>query len=130
MTLPVDASIGERLTNDAIAGVSSGTFMVDIQPVIPHYAAGGFHSGGMALVGEEGPELVTFGGPSRIFSNSQSRQMVSQDNTTLLTALERNSALLAQLLESSQTQRGDISSLTRLFATVSQNGRVLRTVGA
>lgn len=36
---------------------------------VPSFATGGFHSGGVALVGEEGPELINTG-PARITSNS------------------------------------------------------------
>jgi TP901 family phage tail tape measure protein len=43
---------------------------------VPAYARGGMHSGGLAIVGEEGPELVNMG-PSRVYTASQTRDMLS-----------------------------------------------------
>lgn len=45
---------------------------------IPAFASGGFHSGGIRLVGENGPELEATG-PSRIFSNNDTMQMLSSE---------------------------------------------------
>lgn len=42
---------------------------------IPAFANGGAHSGGWRMVGERGPELEATG-PSRIYSNSQSRSLM------------------------------------------------------
>lgn len=42
------------------------------------YAKGGDHEGGWAMVGERGPELVNLP-PSRVFSNSDSKQLLSYD---------------------------------------------------
>lgn len=44
---------------------------------IPGFASGGRTQGGLAIVGENGPELVNFGGPAQIYSNSQSAAMVA-----------------------------------------------------
>ncbi len=43
--------------------------------ILPHYAAGGDHDGGWAVVGENGPELANLG-PSRVYSNSDSKSLV------------------------------------------------------
>jgi hypothetical protein len=45
---------------------------------IPAFASGGLHSGGVRLVGENGPELEMTG-PSRIFSNNDTMQMLSSE---------------------------------------------------
>ena len=42
----------------------------------PTFATGGYHSGGMRLVGENGPELEATG-PSRIYSAQQTKNMLS-----------------------------------------------------
>lgn len=55
---------------------------------IPRYARGTtFHPGGMALVGEEGPELVALPTGSRVYTASQSRGMMqgSVNNTYYVT---------------------------------------------
>jgi hypothetical protein len=43
------------------------------------FAAGGMHSGGMRLVGEEGPELEVTG-PSRIYSKQQTKELLKGDS--------------------------------------------------
>jgi hypothetical protein len=45
-------------------------------PVIPGFATGGIHSGGLRIVGERGPELEATG-PARIFNASQTQRMLS-----------------------------------------------------
>lgn len=47
---------------------------------VPAFAAGGFHTGGMRLVGENGPELEITG-PSRIFNASQTASMLRGDGS-------------------------------------------------
>lgn len=42
---------------------------------VPQFASGGLHMGGVRVVGERGPELE-FTGPSRIYSNAQSRSLL------------------------------------------------------
>ena len=51
----------------AAAGGSSG----DSAGRPPGLAMGGYHAGGMALVGERGPELVDFATPGRVYPNHQ-----------------------------------------------------------
>jgi hypothetical protein len=43
---------------------------------VPAFAAGGWHTGGLRVVGEDGPELESTG-PARIFSNTQLRGLFS-----------------------------------------------------
>lgn len=50
-------------------------------PNIPFMANGGVSKGGMTVVGERGPELVNLSRGSRVFSNSESRKMVSSSGT-------------------------------------------------
>jgi len=46
---------------------------------IPAFASGGLHSGGLRLVGENGPELEATG-PARIYTASQTKQMMSSNS--------------------------------------------------
>lgn len=50
---------------------------------IPAFASGGLHSGGIRLVGEQGPELE-FTGPSRIVNNSDTMRMFDNSETNQL----------------------------------------------
>lgn len=51
-----------------------------IKEAVPGFASGGTVSSGMQIVGEKGPELVSLPRGSRVHSNSQSRNMVSNSN--------------------------------------------------
>ena len=53
-----------------------------IQP-ISAFAKGGISKGGMALVGELGPELVRLNRGDRVYSNSQSKQMTGNTNINI-----------------------------------------------
>jgi len=44
------------------------------------FARGGMAKPGMALVGEEGPELVRFGAPGQVFTASQTKSILNNDN--------------------------------------------------
>lgn len=51
---------------------------------VPRYARGTtFHPGGMALVGEEGPELIDLPVGSRVYTASQTRKMIGTGNGTV-----------------------------------------------
>ncbi|WP_417786769.1 tape measure protein [Stutzerimonas xanthomarina] len=56
---------------------------------IPGFASGGFHSGGLRLVGENGPELEVTG-PSRIYNASQTAAMLGGgDSSAAIASLQR-----------------------------------------
>lgn len=44
---------------------------------IPGFAKGGLHKGGWAMVGEEGPELVNFASPGRVYTAGDTRAMLA-----------------------------------------------------
>lgn len=48
---------------------------------VPAFASGGRYRGGMALVGEDGPELINFSQPGMVYSNSQLRNSMSGNDT-------------------------------------------------
>ena len=53
---------------------------------IPGFANGGMHSGGLRLVGENGPELEVTG-PSRVYNNADTKNMLSGDSEELIQEL-------------------------------------------
>jgi phage-related minor tail protein len=63
----------------------------------PAFAAGGWHEGGWALVGEYGPEL-RFMPPSRVYDAGATRSMLSGDGGAAASELRQLRALLGQLL--------------------------------
>jgi len=50
---------------------------------VPRFAAGGFHSGGLRLVGEKGPELEITG-PSRIYNSQRTKDLLSDSGNESL----------------------------------------------
>ena len=58
----------------AISNASQMAVSLDNATRVQQFAMGGFHTGGMRMVGERGPELEATG-PSRIFSHNQTASM-------------------------------------------------------
>ena len=50
---------------------------------LPAFASGGAYQGGLALVGEEGPELINFSNPGQVYSASQTAGMLRGSSTDL-----------------------------------------------
>ncbi len=49
---------------------------------LPHFAAGGNYPGGLAMVGENGPELINFDRPGMVYTAAQSSNLLSGDQVT------------------------------------------------
>jgi hypothetical protein len=107
----IDLALNELDTNTAILknAIDSGTAtsaaglraIVTQLGGVPAFAGGGYHSGGIRLVGEHGPELEVTG-PSRIFNASQIRGFGGQsDNAEIVAELrairKENAELRAEL---------------------------------
>lgn len=69
---------------------------------LPQFAKGGYHQGGYAIVGEEGPELAYFGASAQIYPANQTRQMLDSSG------MEREIVQLRQ----------EVQRLTRVVAVV------------
>lgn len=67
---------GIRKVFNKVAGIV-GINKLDAANEIPAFAKGGLHKGGWALVGEEGPELVNFANPGRIYTASETQAMLA-----------------------------------------------------
>ena len=87
---------------DTITGWPTGTAADWArQNNLPAFAAGGWHSGGMALVGERGPELIV-APPARVISNADMGNVV--DLTPLLAEMRSlRSDVQALLLPAQRT---------------------------
>jgi len=71
--------------NDGIAGVFNNvasaigiSTRLPANAEIPKFAEGGRHSGGWAIVGEEGPELVNFSDPARIYTAAETAAALAE----------------------------------------------------
>lgn len=82
---------------------------------VPGFAAGGDHSGGWRIVGEDGPELEATG-PSRIFNANQTKDMFSRlgnpvDNSVMLArAVSSLNSEMAQLRVENAMLREEINA--------------------
>ena len=90
-----------------LSGVSRG---LDTQAstAIPKFASGGYHEGGWAIVGENGPELANFSAPARIYTASQTRGMLSNGELLQeIRALHKTIADMSQRLEALSAQQSE-----------------------
>jgi len=79
---------------------------------IPAFATGGDYKGGLALVGEEGPEMINFNQGGRVYNATQTSSMLSggTDTVSAIQSLETrvdnlNYALQAIAINTSKTAR-------------------------
>ena len=77
---------GLRKAYNTVADLINADKLGRVSPIggVPAFAKGGYHSGGWALVGEEGPELAYFGSDARILTNRQTADVMArgQDEPT------------------------------------------------
>ena len=94
---------------------------------VPGYASGGYHSGGLRLVGENGPELEVTG-PSRIYNTQQTLGMVQGGNTARLEALvEKLTAEVANLRAETRAVVTHTATTARIIKRVTPDGDALQT---
>jgi len=79
---------------------------------IPSFADGGMHSGGLALVGEEGPELVNMG-PSRVHTTADTADMFSRsgDDEAVKAELVKQNEYLRELVKISHKQERTLKEI-------------------
>ena len=91
------------------------------------FASGGLHTGGLRLVGEEGPELEVTG-PSRIYNAAQTRDLLNGgSNEALLAEIRALRAEVAQMRAASEATARNTSRLDRNIDRVTEGGRAMQT---
>ena len=91
---------------------------------IPAFAAGGYHRGGVRLVGENGPELEVTG-PSRIFNAGQTSSIMG--NTARLEALvERQGKQLENMSYELRAIASNTGKTTKTLDRITPNGDSLQ----
>jgi hypothetical protein len=88
-----------------------------VKKKVKKFAEGGYHAGGLRLVGEEGPELEATG-PSRIYSASQTRNIF--DMTGLMREFRAMREELAQMREEQRQLGLAIADNTRKMQRILQ----------
>ena len=94
---------------------------------IPGFATGGRYPGGLAVFGEEGPEIVNFDRPAQVYTNAQSKNLVGGDD-------KESAGLLRQLLGEIKEMRYETRQVvvntqktSNTLDDVTQGGTTLRT---
>ena len=86
---------------------------------LPAFASGGYHSGGLAMVGENGPEIVRMG-PSQIFNANDTAGMLSGGQTA---------ALLRRLIDSVESGNFAIAKHTKDIRELNKKADGWNSVG-
>jgi hypothetical protein len=126
-SLPAElaGAIGASLI-PAIAGLASA--MSSAAGIsVPQFAEGGFHAGGLRIVGERGPELEATG-PSRVWNQSQlAGALGGNNNAALVAAVDRLTAQNARMSAELAEIKASTSKLAEQFDSVSAGGNALLT---
>lgn len=98
---------------------------------VPAFASGGYHAGGLRLVGENGPELEVTG-PARIFDASTTRQMltsqkVGASETALLARIDALVAEVAAMRAETRATAIATSGTERRLKRIEEGGMTVRT---
>jgi len=90
---------------------------------LPKFAAGGYHTGGWAMVGEQGPELA-YMPPAHIVNAADTRQIMSSDGGAVVAAkidsLERTVASLLSVIA------GNTQRTATVLSDVTDSGTAMR----
>jgi hypothetical protein len=73
---------------------------------IPAFADGGNYRGGVALVGEEGPELINFSNPGQVYTAKQTASMLSGESSEVVAELK---AVRGEIIMLRAEVRADVS---------------------
>lgn len=81
----LSGQVDPSLINDVLSAGSADEMVKRAAMLagVPAFASGGYHTGGLMLVGEQGPELVNTG-PSRVLSNSDTVSALKGNSDTIL----------------------------------------------
>lgn len=137
-TLLGDIGDATQVITNAIKG-GAGLTAAGLREVVtalggtPAFASGGTHSGGLRLVGENGPELEVTG-PSRIFNASQTRAILgggAGGNTARLEALvQKQSEQLEAMRYELRAIATSSAQTANTLKRVTPDGNSLQTVAA
>lgn len=98
----------------------------------PAFALGGSYGGGLALVGEDGPELINFNQPGQVFTAEQTRGMFSGGggSDAVIAELQAVRAELASLRIEARATASHTNKTAKILERVTPDGNSLQTVAA
>jgi hypothetical protein len=96
---------------------------------LPRFARGGFHAGGLRIVGENGPELEATGA-ARIWNADQTRNMLSgssEKDDEIVEVLEEVRDLLVAIGYETRATAGHTNKAARILDRVTKDGEAITT---
>lgn len=96
---------------------------------VPAFAGGGSYGGGMALVGETGPELINFGQPGRVYTSAQTQGMFGS-NGRLEELVAQHGAQLEAMSYELRAIASASNKSARILERLTPDGVSLQTVAA
>jgi len=95
---------------------------------VPAFAGGGNYSGGMALVGEQGPELINFNQGGYVHNAGQTASMLGGSDA-LISEIRRLNSKVEQLEAAAISTAISNTKLLKLFERVTPNGTSIEISG-
>lgn len=93
---------------------------ISLDPV-PAFASGGFYQGGLALVGEDGPELINFNQPGQVYNANQTANMIG-DNSAVVEAIQNMNQNIELLRVEVRADVSHNAKVAKLLDRVVQDG--------
>ena len=107
-----------------VSQISSSAFSPDTGYVVEQYANGGAYGGGMALVGEQGPELINFANSGTVYNSSQTASMIGGELAGEMRALREE---VSQLRYEARATAVNTSKIARLQDNWDVRGLTVKT---
>jgi hypothetical protein len=116
-----------QIASDSIAFVSqisSSSINQNYGDYVPQFAAGGAYGGGMALVGESGPELINFGNSGTVYNAQQSANIIGGEVAGEIRALREE---VSQLRYEARATAVNTSKIVKLQDNWDVRGLTVKT---
>jgi len=104
--------------------VSTSSINQNYGDYIPQFASGGAYGGGMALVGEGGPELINFNGSGTVYNAQQSANIIGGEVAGEIRALREE---VSQLRYEARATAVNTSKIAKLSDNWDVRGLTVRT---
>lgn len=93
---------------------------------VPGYASGGMYGGGVALVGEQGPELINFRNPGMVYNAAQSANLMS-GGSEVADEIRMLRQEVNYLRAETRATAANTGKTTRLLERVTRDGEAMQT---
>lgn len=96
---------------------------------VPAFANGGAYGGGLAMVGERGPELINFDRPGMVYSEAQTSSLMggnSEGDAALVSEMRQLRSEVTMLRSEARATALNTGKTTRLLERVSRDGESLQ----